>query len=91
MESKILINQNGIDIHITELEGKKEELLEAFNECSEGHCTCPTQEYKKIETFNIVDSEEKIQLSIISRENEVIDTKEIEKCLEHTKNKISRS
>ena len=91
MESKILINKNGIDIHLTELEGKKEELLEAFNECSEGHCTCPTQEYKKIETFNIVDSEEKIQLSIISRENEVIDTKEIEKCLEHTKNKISRS
>ena len=91
MESKILINKNGIDIHITELEGKKEELLEAFNECSEGRCTCPTQEYTKIETFNIVDSEDKIQLSIISRENQIIDTKEIEKCLEYTKNKVSRS
>jgi RNase adaptor protein for sRNA GlmZ degradation len=91
MESKILTNKNGIDIHITKLEGKKEELLEAFNECSEGRCTCPTQEYTKIETLNIVDSEDKIQLSIISRENEVIDTKEIEKCLEHTKNKVSRS
>ena len=91
MESKILINKNGIDIHITELEGKKVELLEAFNECSEGRCTCPTQEYTKIETLNIVDSEDKIKLSIISREDEVIDTQEIEKCLEHTKNKISRS
>jgi len=90
MESKILINKNGIDIHLTELEGKKEELLEAFNECSEGRCTCPTQEYTKIETINIVDSEDKIQLSIISRKNNVIDTKEIEKCLEHTKNKLSR-
>jgi hypothetical protein len=90
METRILVNKNGIDINITELEEKKEELLEAFNECSEGHCTCPTQEYTKIETLNIVDSEDKIQLSIISRENEVIDTKEIEKCLEHTKNKISR-
>ena len=91
MESKISTNKNGIDIHITELEGKKEELLEAFNECSEGRCTCPTQEYTKIETLNIVDSEDNIQLSIISRENEVIDTKEIKKCLEHTKNKISGS
>ena len=91
MESKILINKNGIDIHLTELEGKKEELLEAFNECSEGRCTCPTQEYTKIETLNVVDSEDKIQLSIISRENQIIDTKEIEKCLEYTKNKVSRS
>ena len=91
MKTKISTNKNGIDIHITELEGKKEELLEAFNECSEGRCTCPTQEYKKIETLNIVGSEGNIQLSIISRENEVIDTNEIEKCLAHTKNKISRS
>jgi len=72
------------------LEGKKEELLEAFKECSEGRCTCPTQEYTKIETLNIVDSEDKIQLSIISWENEVIDTKEIEKCLEHTKDKLQK-
>jgi len=85
------VTRNGIDINITELEGKKKELLDAFNECSEGRCTCPTQEYQKIETLNIIDSEDNIQLSIISRENEVIDTKEIEKCLEHTKNKISRS
>ena len=91
METRISTNKNGIDIHITELEGKTEELLEAFNECSEGRCTCPTQEYKKIETLNIVGSEDNIQLSIISRENEVIDTNEIEKCLEHTKKKISRS
>ena len=91
METRISTNKNGIDIHITELEGKKDELLEAFNECSEGRCACPTQEYKKIETLNIVGSEDNIQLSIISRENEVIDTNEIEKCLEHTKKKISES
>ena len=91
METRISTNKNRIDIHITELEGKKDELLEAFNECSEGRCTCPTQEYKKIETLNIVGSEDNIQLSIISRENEVIDTNEIEKCLEHTKKKISES
>ena len=91
MKTRISTNKNGIDIHITELEGKKDELLEAFNECSEGRCTCPTQEYKKIETLNIVGSEDNIQLSIISRENEVIDTNEIEKCLNHTKKKISES
>lgn len=91
MKSRITTNKNGIDIDITELEGKKEELLEAFQECSEGRCTCPTQEYEKMETLNIIDTEKSIQLSIKSKDNEVIDTREINKCLEYTKNKISKS
>ncbi len=91
MKSKIKSSKNGIDINITEIEGKKEELLEAFQECSEGRCTCPTQEYEKIESLNIIDTEKTIQLSIKSKGNEVIDTKEIEKCLEYTKNKVSNS
>ena len=91
MKSSITTNKNGIEIHITDLEGKKKELLEAFQECSEGRCTCPTQEYQKVETLNIVDTAGDIQLNIISKENQVIDTKEIEKCLEYTKNKVSKA
>ncbi|MGD8405437.1 MAG: hypothetical protein PVJ21_17400 [Anaerolineales bacterium] len=90
MKSRITSNKNGIDINITELEGKKEELLEAFQECSEGRCTCPTQEYQKVKTMNVIDMEGTIQLSIKSKTNEVIDTNEIEKCLEYTKNKVSK-
>ena len=90
MKSKIISNKNGIDINVTELDGKKEELLEAFQECSEGRCSCPTQEYQKVETMNVIDTEGTIQLSITSKANEVIDTKEIEKCLEYTKNKVSK-
>ena len=91
MKSKITTNKNGIDINITEIEGKKKKLLEAFQECSEGRCTCPTQEYEKMESLNIVDTEKTIQLSIKGKDNEVIDTKEIEKCLEYTKNKVAKS
>jgi len=90
MKSKITTKENGIDIDITEVEGKKEELLEAFQECSEGRCSCPTQEYQKVETMNVLDAQGTIQLSIKSKANEVIDTKEIEKCLEYTKNKVSK-
>ena len=90
MKSKITKNNHGIEINITEVKGKKEELLEAFQECSEGRCSCPTQEYEKVETMNIIDTENNIQLSIKSKDNEVIDTKEIEKCLEYTKNKLTK-
>ena len=72
MKSKITSNKNGIDINITELEGKKEELLEAFQECSEGRCSCPTQEYQKVETMNVIDTEGTIQISIKSKTDEEI-------------------
>jgi len=90
MKSKIKKNDHGIEINITEVKGKKDELLEAFQECSEGRCSCPTQEYEKVDTMNIIDTENNIQLSIKSKDNEEIDTKEIEKCLEHTKNRVTK-
>ena len=90
MKSKITKNDHGIEINITEVKGKKDELLEAFQECSEGRCSCPTQEYEKVESMNIIDTENIIQLSIKSKEDKVIDTKEIEKCLEYTKNRVSK-
>ena len=90
MKSKITKNKDGIDINITELNGKKEKLLEAFQECSDGHCTCPTQEYEKVETINVVGTDKVIQLSIKSKDNTVINTKEIEKCLDYTKDKVSK-
>ena len=89
MKSKITKNENGIDIDITDVEGKKEKLIEAFQECSEGRCTCPTQEYEKVEKLDIIDTEKSIQLSIKAKEDETINTKEIEKCLEYTKNRVS--
>ena len=51
MKSEIITHEHGIDIDITDVEGKKDQLLEAFHECSEGRCTCPTQEYEKMETL----------------------------------------
>ena len=90
MKSKIVKKKNGIDIKITELNGAKEKLLEAFQECSEGRCTCPTQEYEKVETLNILGTDQTIQLSIKSKKNSVINTKEIEKCLTYTKDKVSK-
>ncbi len=89
MEATIKPTENGIEIDVTAVEGKKAELLEAFQECSEGHCTCPTEEYKKVAALQVVEGEDKIQLSIKAKPDEQIDTSEIEKCLEYTKQRIS--
>ncbi len=89
MEAKIKPTENGIQIDVTELEGKQDQLLEAFQECSEGRCTCPTQEYQKVESLEVVAGEDAIQLSIKAKDDQQIDTAEIEKCLEYTKKRVS--
>ncbi len=89
MEAEIKKIEKGIEIDVTDLEGKRDQLLEAFQECSEGRCTCPTNEYQKLETLEVIDAGAAIQLSLRAKPNEQIDTTEIEKCFEYTKQRIS--
>ncbi len=89
MEAKIKTTENGIQIDVTGIEDKKDQLLEAFTECSEGRCTCPTQEYQKVESLDIIPGDDTIQLSIKAKDEQKIDTAEIEKCLEYTKKRVS--
>ncbi len=89
MDSQITRNSHGITIQITDLEDKKDALLEAFQECSEGRCTCPTEEYKKVEKMDVQDADDALQLSITAKDDQEIDTQEIEKCLAYTKKRVS--
>ncbi len=89
MEASIKKTENGIEIDVTQLEGKKDELLEAFQECSEGRCTCPTEEYRKVDAIQVTDGEDEIQLSIKAKDDQQIDTAEIEKCLDYTKKRVA--
>ncbi len=89
METQIKSTDHGIEIDVTDLEGKKDLLLEAFEECSEGRCTCPTKEYQKLEALEVTDSGDVIQLSLKAKPDQQIDTAEIEKCLEYTKKRVS--
>ncbi len=89
MEAEVKKIEKGIEIDVTDLEGKRDQLLEAFQECSEGRCTCPTNEYRKLETLEVIDAGDAIQLSLKAKPDEQIDTTEIEKCLEYTRQRVS--
>ncbi len=89
MKYKITNHEDGLDIDVSEVKGNKEKLLQAFQECQEGRCTCPTQEYEKVAKFDIDKSREAIHLSIKTKDGEEINKNEIENCLEYTKNRVS--
>ena len=88
MRYKIETVENGVDIEVTETEGKHEKLLDAFRECQEGRCTCPTREYSKLKSLEIETDEDTIRLKLQSKPDENFDRSEINKCLEYTKGKV---
>lgn len=90
MKYNIDENDAGLDIHINDVEGKKEKLLEAFQECQEGRCTCPTEEYKKLDSLKIEHGDETIELHLTAKQGAKIDKAEIKKCLGYTAERVKK-
>jgi hypothetical protein len=90
MKYRIDEHGNGIDISVGDVGGDGRKLLEAFRECQEGRCSCPTEEYKKLDSLEVEQNAEGIQLHLKSRQGEAINTSEIERCLDYTAERVKK-
>lgn len=73
-----------LTINIENITENKEKILQNFNQCKAGKCSCPTNQYSKIENLDISIGEEKIIMKLKPKNGENFNKKEIEKCLEFT-------
>lgn len=83
--------RTGIVIEVTGVAEHQEEVLKAFGGCQSGHCTCPTEEYRKVAGMDVVSTDEEITLRLEAKPGERFDTDEISACLDHTLSKVERS
>jgi hypothetical protein len=81
-------DEGAVSIQLTELSGRQAELLEAFRECQEGRCTCPTEEYRKVASMDIHADEDRIAIRLSSKPGQRLDSSEIDACLDHTVGKV---
>ena len=88
MKYKIEEHEKQLDINVEDAGDKKEKLLQAFQQCQQGRCSCPTDEYKKLASLEIEDNENGLKLHIKSKPGTKIDATEINQCMEHTNTKI---
>lgn len=88
MKYKVESTENEVNIEVTQSKGKQKKLLQAFQECQEGRCTCPTQEYSKLDALEIETDDDTIKLKLKSKPDVTFDISEIGKCLEYTKEKV---
>jgi hypothetical protein len=64
--------------------GRQRQLLEAFQECRSGCCTCPVGEYQKVAGMQVTEAVDGITLHLQARPGTRFDTGEISACLDHT-------
>jgi hypothetical protein len=68
MKRGIKTRSEGVTIEISEIRGTTEQLLEAFWKCRDGRCTCPTDEYSKMQWLAIGQTEDMISFRLLAKD-----------------------
>jgi hypothetical protein len=77
-------DSSAVSIELTGVAGQQKELLEAFLECQEGTCSCPTDEYKNVASMAVDANENRIAIRLEAKPGAQLDVMEIESCLDYT-------
>jgi hypothetical protein len=87
---RIVQDDTATSIVVTDVAGKEKQLLEAFGECQEGRCTCPTDEYKKVSSMEVEDGDGIVRLLLEPKPGESLDTSAIAECLDYTTERLDK-
>lgn len=80
------IEKKGLEITV-EIEGDgliNAELHKALQQCREGSCGCPTDEYDKLDSMQIEQNTDGISLQLKVKPDATIDQAAVVACLDHT-------
>jgi hypothetical protein len=76
--------ESTVAIELTEIGGQQHRLLAAFASCQAGQCSCPTDEYRKLESLSIEQGEDDITLRLEPKDGASFDLAQITACLDYT-------
>ena len=77
-------NSAGVSIQIAGVGEQQEQLLEAFSRCQQGQCSCPTDEYRKVESMEVLPEEGEISIQLSAKAGTDFDIGQITACLDCT-------
>ena len=83
MESRIKEVPEGLLVEISGPADRREVLLETFAACREGRCSCPTDEYGKLESLEVEEGDGGLRVRLRAKAGETFQVSEIERCLEY--------
>lgn len=85
--ARYTINQgeDELTIRVTETGSSGGRILSAFQDCQDGRCDCPTDEYQKVATLSVErEANDAISVRLVPKPGQRFDESEIDACLQHT-------
>jgi hypothetical protein len=90
MRYRINEKSHGIDIRINDLKGGKERVLKTFANCQSGQCTCKSGQYNNIESIEIEEGDDEVNLRLNFKKNSKVDARVVRRCLDSTSARIDK-
>ena len=87
-EYEIDKDEAGVDVRLTGVAGREVAVLDAFQDCSEGRCSCPSDEYEKVDRMDFAATTEGVSIRLEAKAGAELDPDEISRCLDHTVKKV---
>ena len=90
MKSKVTKHDSGLDISVEQVGDSQRALLDAFQECQEGRCSCKTAEYEKLASIDVQAGNDAIRIRLKPRSGATINQAAVEDCLEYPLDKATK-
>jgi len=90
MKFAIKTKPQGLEIKVEGLGEKQQEVLESFQECAAGKCSCPTNQYEKLEAIEVSPSADSVSIELKAKPGETVSQSDIERCLEYTAEQVAK-
>lgn len=84
MHYKITIENTTLTIETETDPSEKKILLEEFAKCAAGTCSCPSQQYEKLQSIKVLPTKSGINIKLVPQAGVPIDEEDIRNCLEYT-------
>ncbi len=67
MKSNITKHGSGLDISVEHVGDRQQALVDAFQECQEGRCSCETSEYEKLASIDVQSADDGVRIQLRPR------------------------
>ena len=84
MRYEITETDTAVDIQVRDAAGQTATLLEALQDCRDGRCGCPTDQYDRLATMEVTATEDELTVTLRPRTGAHLDTAELRACLDYT-------
>lgn len=73
-----------VQVRVEEVRGRSLQLLAALQDCQEGRCGCPTNEYDRLAAMEVGGGEDEVRVRLDPKPGERLDAEQVVACLDYT-------